>query len=251
MKSDPGIIFEDNSILVVDKPAGLVVNRAASVGEPTLQDWIESRPVWQESIRTGLATGAVFRARSGVVHRLDKETSGVILVAKTETAFVSLTEQFARRQVKKKYLCLVHGLMEPSEGALSLPLARSRSDREKFKVAAGGRPAQTSWKVLKIYKSVKADGVITKGYRGFSLLEVKPKTGRTHQIRVHLNHLGHTVVGDLKYGGEKIHKQDSKWCPRQFLHAYQIEFLHPETGKTTLFTSNLPEDLKGSLAQVQ
>lgn len=249
----PKIIFQDKDILMINKPSGLVVNRAESVRVKTLQDWLEqdySGWDWatlralKESERT-----ENFINRSGVVHRLDKDTSGVIVVAKNAETFKYLQKQFKERRVIKKYLCLVHDKVEPKIGDIKMPLARSLKDRKKFSVRLGGRASVTNYKVLQVYDesihhtSFKPRGLKDLKDRRFSLLEVMPKTGRTHQIRVHLKHIGHPIVSDPIYLGKKRLKQDGEWCPRLFLHAQYLSFIHPKTGKRVEFKAKIPKEL--------
>jgi len=231
------LIFEDDDVLVLDKPSGMIVNRADTTrGIQTVQDWIEEK---LEIRNLKLEIPSDFVRRSGIVHRLDKETSGVLLVAKTSAAFENLQKQFKERKVKKRYLVLVHGKVEPQEGVIEVPIARSPFNREKFGVFLGGRPARTKYKVLSIkYK------VLGKKEEPLTLLEVSPETGRTHQIRVHLKYIGHPVVGDEKYAGRKTAREDRKWCSRQFLHASYLSFIHPKTGKQVIVSSKLPSDLQ-------
>ncbi|MBU3957392.1 RluA family pseudouridine synthase [Patescibacteria group bacterium] len=228
---EPKVISEDRSILVLDKPAGVVVNRAKTTKEKTIQDWVEN----YLKIK-----GRGIGERAGIVHRLDKETSGLLLVAKTPKAFENLQKQFKERKVEKQYLALVHGKVEPKQGAIEAPITRSPFDRKKFGVFLGGRPAKTNYKVKKNY---------TLNAERLTLLELAPTTGRTHQIRVHLKYLGHSVVADEKYAGRKTARKDRQWCPRQFLHASHLAFTHPQTKKRVKFTSPLPLDLKNALAK--
>lgn len=221
----PKIVFEDKFILMIDKPAGMVVNLAETTREKTIQDWIK------EYLKI---KGRGIGERAGIVHRLDKETSGLLVVAKTEEAFKNLQQQFKQRRVEKKYLALVHGKVEPKEGAIEAPITRSPFNRKKFGVFLGGRPAQTKYKVKKYFNS-------------YSLLELTPETGRTHQIRVHLKYLGYPVVADAKYAGRKTARRDRQWCPRQFLHASHLAFTHPQTKKRVKFTRPLPSELKKAL----
>lgn len=224
------IVFEDQSILVLNKPSGLVVNRSQTVKVKTLQDWVA-----QYLKVKGLGIGG----RAGIVHRLDKETSGLLLVAKNLKDFALLQAQFKARKVEKKYLALVHGRLEPREGTIKAAISRSPFARKKFGVFLGGKEAETGYLVSRFYESEKAGK--------FSLVELKPKTGRTHQIRVHLKYLGHPVVADAKYAGRKTFHQDQKWCPRQFLHASFLGFRHPEKEKKIHFSLPLPNDLKKAL----
>lgn len=231
----PKVIFEDGEVLVLDKPAGMVVNRAKSVKEETVQDFLEKKLKIK---------GRGIGDRAGIVHRLDKETSGILLVAKTQKAFEVLQEQFKKRKVEKKYLALVHGRVEPSdsEGEIEAPVGRLAWSRERFGVFPGGRAAKTYYKKVGDYK---------KGDRAFSLIEAKPETGRTHQIRVHLKYLGHPVVADEFYAGRKTAREDRKWCPRLFLHASAISFTHPKTGKKVSFSLPLPKELEKALSTLE
>lgn len=237
---EPIIIFEDKDILVLEKPAGMVVNRAKSVKGETLQDWVEGYLGWDwGSLRTLERTEGTedFVQRSGIVHRLDKETSGLLVVAKTPQAFENLQKQFKERRVRKRYLALVHGRVEPKKGEISAPVGRLPWSRKKFGVFLGGRPAKTEYEVKNYY------ALDAKPYT-LTLLELVPTTGRTHQIRVHLKYLRHPIVSDPAYAGRKTSREDRKWCPRMFLHASFLGFFHPKTGEWIEFKLKLPEDLK-------
>lgn len=225
----PKIIFEDENLLVIDKQAGMVVNRAKTTKEKTVQDWVED---YLKIKDRGIGD------RAGIVHRLDKETSGLLLIAKTLKAFANLQKQFKERKVGKQYLALVHGKVEPEEGAIEASISRSPYNRKKFGVFLGGRPAKTKYKVKKYHKLENET---------FSFLELTPETGRTHQIRVHLKYLGHPVVADEKYAGRKTARADRKWCSRQFLHASSLSFVHPGTKKKVSFSSELPSELEKAL----
>ncbi len=225
------VLFEDDSLLVINKPSGWIVNKARTAkSQPIIQEWI--RKNFQFPISN------FPRLRSGIVHRLDKETSGVLLVAKTRQAFTNLQQQFKSRKIKKTYIALVHGKIEPKGGIISVPLGRLPWNRKRFGVLPGGRKAETSYRVIKYYKCQESF---------FSLLKLFPKTGRTHQIRVHLKYLGHPIVGDEFYAGRKTARLDREWCPRLFLHASQISFTHPLTKKQITFKSPLPSRLKAAL----
>ncbi len=231
---EPKIIFEDDSILVLDKPAGMIVNKADTTkGERTLQDWLE-RKFQISNFKFQIDKESDFYKRAGIVHRLDKETSGVLLVAKTPEAFVQLQRQFKERIVKKTYLALAHGKIEPEEGEINVPVGRLPWNRMRFGVVAGGRDSITKYKVIKNY---------TLDANPYTLVELYPKTGRTHQIRVHLKHIGHPIFGDSLYAGRKTSRDDRKLLPRVFLHAAKISFLHPKTGKQVSFESPLPKEL--------
>jgi RluA family pseudouridine synthase len=251
----PLVVFQDDFFLVIDKPAGMVVNRAETTqGAETVQDWVERKlklprlPKEQEESKTRDTYGTfdtrdVFYSRSGIVHRLDKETSGLLLIAKTPEVFENLQRQFKERKVKKKYLALVHGRVGPNKGVIEASISRSPFDRKKFGVFLGGRPAKTRYKILRYYEN--------KILGKFSLLELSPETGRTHQIRVHLKFIGYPVVGDEKYAGRKTAKSDRQWCPRQFLHASFLSFTHPITGQKMSFSSKLPSDLQLAMMKIR
>ena len=226
---EPKVLHSDNYLLVINKPSGWVVNDASTTKEITIQGWL--RHNFQFPISDNI------NFRNGVVHRLDKETSGLLLIAKTKAAFEDLQEQFKQRKVFKTYLALVHGLVEPGEGVISSPVGRLPWNRNKFGVLPGGRAAETTYKKIRDYKK-------------FSLLQLQPRTGRTHQIRVHLKSLGHSLVADSLYAGRKTARQDRIWCPRLFLHAKAITFTHPGSKKLISFNSDLPADLKAALQQL-
>ena len=242
------IIFEDSEIVVIDKPSGVVCNRAETVTQQTLQDWFADKyqiPIINNQTISKLSEDKIdyeqyFKERSGLVHRLDRETSGVMVMAKTVDAFVSLLKQFKERGVQKQYQALTHGYWEAREGVISLPIARRRDDRKKFGVREDGRESVTAYEVLSEYttwefpKELKVDD---RGYVGFSLVKFLPKTGRTHQIRVHAKQMGHPIVGDFDYAGRKRNREDRKWCNRVMLQAQRIEFEHPRNGKRIHFES--------------
>ena len=218
------ILYEDEDLLVIDKPPGLTVHPAPGHPEHTLVNAILSH-------LPQLDTGD--RQRPGIVHRLDKDTSGLILVAKTPAALQNLTEQFKKREVSKVYVALVKGRVTPDTGIIDAPIGRDRSHRERMSIAdaSHGRQARTSYRVLKHIGN-------------YTLLEAKPETGRTHQIRVHLAAIGHPVVGDRTYGTE------TTFVGRQFLHAHRLECRLPTTGRIVEFESELPEDLTLALKKI-
>jgi 23S rRNA pseudouridine1911/1915/1917 synthase len=222
---DLKIIFEDKDILLHNKPSGVVVNRANTTKEPTVQDWLEKYLKLKDK---GIGK------RAGIVHRLDKGTSGILIVAKTTKVFENLQRQFKERRVKKSYQCLVHGKIEIKKGQISAPVGRLPWNRERFGVLPGGRSAETNYEVISYYKKDKDI---------FSLVNVSPKTGRTHQIRIHMKYLGYPLVADEFYAGRKTSRNDKTWCPRLFLHAKSISFVHPRTNKKLTFQTNLPNDL--------
>lgn len=227
--------------MVIDKPSGVVVNRAQTNRGETIQDWIEkirNKKEDRRKIEIKSEIDKEFESRSGIVHRLDKDTSGLLVIAKTPESFANLKNQFKNRETLKKYLALVHGKVEPAVGTVNAPIERNPFNRMHFGIFPGGREAVTD------YKSYK-------NYNGYTLLEVTPKTGRTHQIRVHLKHLGHPVVSDPIYGGRKQSKQDLTRCPRLFLHAAFLKIKHPATGASLEFESPLPADLQKVLDGLQ
>ena len=234
------IIFEDEFLLVVDKPAGMVVNRAESVGSETVQDWMDKRFKISDlpAGRQGLGfrnseDWSVFVKRSGIAHRLDKETSGCLVVAKTPVVLKELMRQFKDREVEKQYVALVHGKLEPLSGSIRLPIARSQKNRKQRMVYFEGKTAESRWTV---------DRYINGGE--FSLVSIWPKTGRTHQIRVHMKFLGHTIVGDKLYASENEKKRDELVANRHLLHAKGISFTHPVTKEILRVESELADDFK-------
>lgn len=237
---EPKIIFEDDSLLVLDKPAGMIVNRADTTkGEVTVQDWVEKNFCASRSDLEPQNKESDFLNRAGIVHRLDKETSGLLLVAKTPAVFEDLQRQFKERKVKKVYSALVHGHVTPGEGEIRVPVGRLPWDRKKFGVIAGGREAATKYKVITNH---------TLDANNDTLLELYPETGRTHQIRVHLKYINHPIFSDPLYAGRKQARKDRKVLSRLFLHASKISFYHPRTGDLVSFESPLPEELKEFLA---
>ena len=243
------IIFEDDDLMVLDKPAAVIVNRSETTSEPTIQDWTEQKlNITQVTTLNGDKHTeytsdeyfqSTFLQRGGIVHRLDKETSGILLVAKNWQAFKNMQAQFHDRLVAKTYLALAHGVLTPSEGEISVPVDRLPWNRHRFGVVAGGRPSVTVYKTLRIYdwKTRKNEKV--------SLIELSPKTGRTHQIRVHLKYLNHPIVSDMLYAGRKTSRDDRRVLNRVFLHAVGIKFKHPRTGEDIEFKSVLPDELEG------
>jgi len=223
---EPKIIYEDDSLFVIDKPAGWIVNEAATTkDQPVLQTWLGQfdYPLAHD-----------IESRCGIVHRLDKETSGVMIVAKEKTSFDKLQAEFKNREVQKTYVALVHGKVTPEEGEIEVPVGRLPWRRDRFGVVPGGRESKTLYRVLQFFPGNNA---------GHTLVEFYPKTGRTHQIRIHCKYIGHAIVADEFYAGRKTARNDRKWCPRLFLHATNIKFIHPATGKAVEFSSELPEDL--------
>jgi 23S rRNA pseudouridine1911/1915/1917 synthase len=223
------ILYEDEAVIVVDKPAGMVVHPAAGNFRGTLVNALQ----FHCRILSGI--GGVMRP--GIVHRLDKGTSGLMVAAKSDEAHRHLSEQFKKRLVSKHYTALVHGNVREGEGIVDAPVGRHPVERKKMSTASRrGKAALTRWKVLE-------------RFGGFTLLEAKIETGRTHQIRVHLSAMGHPVVGDSVYGGSKraieapALRVGLKKLNRQALHAGRLSFIHPVTGQEMSFVSPLPEDM--------
>jgi 23S rRNA pseudouridine1911/1915/1917 synthase len=224
------IIYEDESLIVVNKPAGLVVHPAAGIQTGTLANALA-----YHFDRLSTKAGAT---RPGIVHRIDKDTSGLLVVAKTEAAHENLADQFRERTVFKSYLALVHGVVEQDGGRIEQPLARDPRNRTRIAIVRGGRSALTLYRVQKRYDR-------------FTLLSVEIKTGRTHQIRVHLASLKHPVVGDEVYGGGRDNtvrdpklKVEIRKLGRHFLHAAELGFRHPVSGAELRFEAPLPTKLQ-------
>jgi 23S rRNA pseudouridine1911/1915/1917 synthase len=214
------IVYEDNDVVVIDKPAGLVVHPAAGHDRGTLVNALLSHAPDLQGIG-----GEV---RPGIVHRLDKDTSGLIVVAKNDRALQFLQGQFKARTIRKMYLALVEGSLEPRAGIIDAPIGRSKTDRKKMAVTPEGRSAQTRYRVTQTYRQPD-----------LSLVEAHPETGRTHQIRVHFAWLKHPLVGDELYGRQKPIVP----IERHFLHAAALTLTLPN-GETHTFTSKLPDDLR-------
>jgi 23S rRNA pseudouridine1911/1915/1917 synthase len=237
MEDNLGVIYENDDFLVLEKPSGLTVNRSETVkDQETLQDLVEKK------FKIDRGTDDLeYESRSGVVHRLDKETSGVILVAKNPQSFQNLKNQFKERKVKKTYLALAHGKLE-GEGEIQVPVGRLPWNRKRFGVLAGGREAKTLYKALDVYQN---------GKEPLTLLELYPETGRTHQIRVHLKYINHPIFSDLLYAGRKIVREDRKKLQRLFLHANKISFTHPKKRELLSFESRLPDVLENFLKELK
>lgn len=233
---DFAILFEDDALLVLDKPAGLVVHPGAGQPDGTLVNGL----LFHCGSRLSGIGGV---SRPGIVHRLDKDTSGLMVVAKTDDAHVGLSAQFADRSLSRTYWAVVRGVPRRTEGELSGAIGRDPSDRKRMAVVRqGGKPALTR------YRRVRQFG------EAASLLECRLGTGRTHQIRVHLSALGHPVVGDPVYG-HQMRRSDAacpsmRGFPRQALHAKRLQFRHPRTGAVLQFDSVLPEDMEDLVADL-
>ena len=239
--------------MVIDKPAGLIVNRSDTTARvATVQDWAEIKvqsSIAQLAGKVQRDIDKEFVDRGGVVHRLDKDTSGILIIAKTPESFLNLKNQFKDRETMKTYLALVHGKVEPAFGVITAPIARSPFNRMHFGVFPGGREAQTSHKTLEnIDASIKNQG---HEKETLTLLKVSPHTGRTHQIRVHLKYINHPIVCDPLYCGRKTYNEDLKYFPRLFLHATSLEIKHPQNGASLKFESPLPQELGESLDEIR
>ena len=211
------IIYEDNDIIVVNKPKGMVVHPANGNPDGTLVNAIMA--ICKDSL-----SGIGGELRPGIVHRLDKDTSGLLIIAKNDKAHVNMSEQIKNHQVKKTYIALVRGAVKENEATINMPIGRSTSDRKKMAVNKNGKEAITHIKVLKRYDK-------------YTLLEVNIETGRTHQIRVHLSHIGYPIIGDYTYSNGK----NEFGVVGQCLHAKKLEFKHPITNKEMKLEAPLPE----------
>jgi 23S rRNA pseudouridine1911/1915/1917 synthase len=230
----PKVIFQDESLIILNKPSGWIVNEATTTTtQPVIQTYLA------KNFDYPISKSREFR--NGIVHRLDKETSGVLVVAKTEAAFSKLQEEFKERIVKKTYLALVHGSLKPGEGEVNVPVGRLPWRRDRFGVLPGGHSSSTKYQVKDYYANEKDT---------FSLVNLYPETGRTHQIRIHMKYLGHPLVADEFYAGRKTARNDRKWCPRLFLHALNISFIHPVTNKSVTFVAPIAKDLKEVISKL-
>jgi 23S rRNA pseudouridine1911/1915/1917 synthase len=230
------IVYEDEDLAVVNKPAGMVVHPATGVASGTLANALAFH--FQK-----LSSGGG-KARPGIVHRLDKDTSGLLVVAKTENAHEDLANQFRAREIFKSYVALVHGQLEKDRGEIDQPIARDPRNRTRMAVVRGGRPA------LSLYR-------VRQRFDRFTLLNMELKTGRTHQIRVHLAWLKHPVVSDETYGGgrdktdvDPVVRSRIAKLGRQFLHAEQLGFRHPRTHEFKKFVAPLPDVLREFLNEL-
>lgn len=220
------VVYEDNDIIVVNKPKGMVVHPANGNLDGTLVNAILA--MCKDSL-----SGIGGEIRPGIVHRLDKDTSGLLIVAKNDLAHMNMSKQIQERKVTKKYIALVKGNVPEDEATIHMPIARSTKDRKKMAVDAKGKDAITHFKVLKRYGK-------------YTLLELKIDTGRTHQIRVHMSYIGHPVVGDMVYSNGK----NEFGVEGQMLHAKSLEFKHPVTNKEMHLEAELPEYFKKVLAKL-
>lgn len=211
------ILYEDKNIIVVNKPKGMVVHPANGNPDGTLVNAVMA--ICKDSL-----SGIGGEIRPGIVHRLDKNTSGAIIIAKNDKAHINLSEQLKNHEIKKTYIALVRGVVKENNATINMPIGRSKKDRKKMDVDKKGKEAITHFKVLKRYKDC-------------TLLEINIETGRTHQIRVHLSHIGYPIIGDEVYSNGK-----NKWnIEGQCLHAKSLDFKHPITGKNMHIEAPIPE----------
>lgn len=222
------VIYEDNDIIVINKPKGMVVHPANGNPDGTLVNAVMNK--CKDSL-----SGIGGEIRPGIVHRLDKDTSGAIIVAKNDKAHIALSEQLKNHEVKKTYLALVRGIIKENEATINMPIARSKKDRKKMDVDKNGKEAITHFKVLGRYKNK------------YTLLQINLETGRTHQIRVHLSHIGYPIIGDEVYSNGKNEWNVSGQC----LHAWKLEFIHPITGEKISLEAEIPEYLKNIIKELE
>lgn len=221
------VVYEDSDIIVVNKPKGLVVHPANGNWDGTLVNAIMA--ICKDSL-----SGIGGEVRPGIVHRLDKDTSGLLIIAKNDKAHINMSNEIKNREVKKVYIALVRGIVAENEATINMPIGRSNKDRKKMAVVKNGKEAITHFKVIKRFDK-------------YTLLEVKIDTGRTHQIRVHLSEIGHPVVGDEIYSNGK----NEFGVHGQLLHAKSLDFKHPITGKDMHLEAELPEEFKNVLKKLE
>lgn len=243
-KAAPQIIYQDENFAVINKPSGMIVNNADTARDAyTVQDFILENYKLQTT-NNKLENSSEFSKRGGIVHRLDKETSGALIVAFNEETFVALQQQFKERTIKKEYIALCHGRLV-SEGEINVPIGRLPWNRMRFGVIPQGRASYTKFKVLEIKKLKEGKKV-----EELSLVEVYPQTGRTHQIRVHMQYAGHPIFADSLYAGRKNIVHDRKLLSRHFLHASKIYFKNPSTQEELMISAPMPPELVDFLARL-
>ena len=237
------IVYEDDDLAVVNKPAGMMVHAGAGATDDE-----RNRGTLVNALlhRFGALSEVGGELRPGIVHRLDRNTSGLIIVAKNDVAHRKLAQQFSSREVSKQYLALVHGWFKQAKGTISAPISRDVQRRTRMTTrGAGGRSAVSHYEVLEAFESA---------YGRFSLVKIKIETGRTHQIRVHLSSIGHPVVGDTLYGApaeiKPLRGSLALSLGRQFLHAAEVEFRQPRSGKPLRFKAELPDELRQFMARL-
>ena len=221
------VIYEDKDIIVVNKPKGMVVHPGNGNPDGTLVNAILN-------MCKGSLSGIGGEIRPGIVHRIDKDTSGILIVAKNDNAHINLSEQIKNHEVKKVYIALVKGIIPEDEATITIPIARSKTDRKKMAVDKNGKEAITHFKVLKRYEK-------------YTLVELRIETGRTHQIRVHMSYIGHPVVGDIVYSNGKNEFN----VVGQMLHAKSLKFKHPTTNEIMELEAEIPEYFKEVLSKLE
>ncbi len=221
------IIYEDKDIIVINKPKGIVVHPANGNPDGTIVNAIMN--ICKDSL-----SGIGGEIRPGIVHRLDKDTSGLLIIAKNDKAHINMSEQIKDRKVKKTYIALVRGIIKENEATINMPIGRSTKDRKKMAVTKQGKEAITHFKVLQRYDK-------------YTLLEVKIDTGRTHQIRVHLSQIGFPIIGDYTYSNGK----NEFGIEGQLLHAKRLEFMHPITNKKMILEAELPTEFQDVLKKLE
>ena len=222
------IIYEDSDIIVINKPKGMVVHPANGNPDGTLVNAVMA--ICKDSL-----SGIGGEIRPGIVHRLDKDTSGAIIVAKNDKAHIALSDALKKHEIKKTYIALVRGIIKENEATINMPIARSKTDRKKMAVDKNGKEAITHFKVLDRFKGK------------YSLLEINIETGRTHQIRVHLSHIGFPIIGDEVYSNGKNEWKISGQC----LHAKSLDFKHPITGKQMHIEAKMPEYFENIIKELK
>ncbi len=221
------IIYEDKDIIVINKPKGIVVHPANGNPDGTIVNAIMN--ICKDSL-----SGIGGEIRPGIVHRLDKDTSGLLIIAKNDKAHINMSEQIKDRKVKKTYIALVRGIIKENEATINMPIGRSTKDRKKMAVTKQGKEAITHFKVLQRYDK-------------YTLLEIKIDTGRTHQIRVHLSEIGYPVIGDYTYSNGK----NEFGIIGQLLHAKKLEFMHPITSEKMILEAELPVEFENVLKELE
>ena len=223
------ILYEDNDIIVINKPKGMVVHPANGNPDGTLVNAVMA-------VCKNTLSGIGGEIRPGIVHRLDKNTSGAIIVAKNDKAHIKLSEQLKNHEIEKTYIALVRGIVKENNATINMPIGRSKNDRKKMAVDAKGKNAITHFKVIERFFE-----------NNCTLLEIKIETGRTHQIRVHLSYIGYPIIGDDVYSNGK-----NKWdISGQCLHAKSLKFKHPITGKELYIKAGLPEYFENVITELK